>query len=139
MRRLAFVFACWFAACGGSSGSSVPGTSSGGASSGGSGNGSSGGQADGGSGSDGGGGSDGGDDAPSEAGAGCACDATTQYCLHGDVTTSGEHNVDRCQPRVGDCVDCSCYSQIGLCLEVGLPKGCSMKGPLVVVDCAEIP
>jgi hypothetical protein len=133
VRRLAFVLACWFVACGGSSGSGVPGASSGGASSGGSGNGSSGGQGDD------GGGSDGGADALAEAGSGCACDAASQYCLHDDVTTSGEHNVDRCQPKVGDCTDCSCYSQIGLCLEVGLPKGCTMTGPLIVVDCAEIP
>jgi hypothetical protein len=72
-------------------------------------------------------------------GAACACDAGGQYCMHGDVTTSGARDVYRCEPRVGDCFDCSCYLQIGLCLEGALPRACTVTNGLINVECAEIP
>jgi hypothetical protein len=78
-------------------------------------------------------------DAPSDGAAACACDAGGQYCMHGDLTTNGARDVYRCEPRVGDCFDCSCYLQIGLCLESGLPRACTVKSGLIMVECAEIP
>lgn len=72
--------------------------------------------------------------------AGCqTCDPGTQYCIHGDVTSGGASNVEECESKIGDCLDCSCYSQLGLCLEEGLPKSCTTVSGLIVVECAEIP
>jgi hypothetical protein len=59
--------------------------------------------------------------------------------MHGDVTTNGGHDVYRCEPSIGDCFDCSCYLQIGLCLEGGLPRACTVTNGLIIVECAEIP
>jgi hypothetical protein len=71
---------------------------------------------------------------------GCACDPSAQYCLLGDYTLTGGRNVARCEARIGDCFDCSCYSQIGLCVEGALPESCTTgAGGLIVVRCAEIP
>ncbi len=78
-------------------------------------------------------------DAPKDASSACACDPATQYCLRADVTTSGQHDVARCEARIGDCADCSCYSQLGLCLEEGLPRACTVISGLIVVACSEIP
>jgi len=69
----------------------------------------------------------------------CQCDPSTQYCLHGDLTTTGATNVVQCEPRIGDCFDCGCYTQIGLCLELALPEGCVTINGLIIVECAQIP
>ena len=76
---------------------------------------------------------------PDAGGGTCACDASTEYCLHGDLTVGGSRDVYRCEPQIGDCPSCSCYMQVGVCLEEAVPKACAVVSDVIVVKGAEIP
>lgn len=71
-------------------------------------------------------------------GSNCHCNTSTQFCLHGDVNTLDQPNVESCVDNQDGCTDCTCYMSAGVCLEQGTPESCSVIDGTIVVRCAQV-